>query len=150
MIGADVSAPSSINLLMDMAYTWYAPAAPNLVLTMIQVYCTVSSEAKIQYLSEHYGIDRSHIFNSRNSSFLLAIMDATGGRGVDVVLNSLSGELLQASWQCVAPFGVMIEIGKRDFRRRTRLPMEDFEDNRTFIGFDLWPFSKIRPHQAAG
>jgi NADPH:quinone reductase-like Zn-dependent oxidoreductase len=41
-------------------------------------------------------------------------MDATNGSGVDLVLNSLSGELLSISWKCVAPDGAMVEIGKRD------------------------------------
>jgi len=41
-------------------------------------------------------------------------MDATNGSGVDLVLNSLSGELLSTSWKCVAPDGAMIEIGKPD------------------------------------
>jgi NADPH:quinone reductase-like Zn-dependent oxidoreductase len=77
-------------------------------------------------------------------------MEATDGRGVDVVLNSLSGELLHASWKCVAIFGTMIEIGKRDFRAHAKLSMEDFEQNRTFIGLDLWQISKVRPDQAAG
>ncbi|KAI0439264.1 putative polyketide synthase [Xylaria telfairii] len=113
------------------------------------IYCTAGSSAKTQYLSEHYGINRSRIFNSRDSSFLPAIMEATNGQGVDVVLNSLSGELLHASWKCVARFGTMIEIGKRDFRRRAKLSMEDFEQNRTFIGLDLWEISKLQPDKAA-
>lgn len=41
-------------------------------------------------------------------------MEATHGLGIDLVLNSLSGELQSASWSCVARDGVMIEIGKRD------------------------------------
>jgi NADPH:quinone reductase-like Zn-dependent oxidoreductase len=76
-------------------------------------------------------------------------MRTTEGRGVDVVLNSLSGDLLHASWKCVAEFGTMVEIGKRDFRRRAKLSMELFEANRTFIGFDLWQISQTRPDQAA-
>ncbi|TGJ79517.1 hypothetical protein E0Z10_g9254 [Xylaria hypoxylon] len=113
------------------------------------IYCTVGTEVKIQHLVEHYDIDHSHIFNSRDSSFLPAVMEATNNRGVDVVLNSLSGDLLHASWKCVAEFGVMVEIGKRDFRRRAKLSMEDFEQNRTFIGLDLWQITQARPHQAA-
>lgn len=109
----------------------------------------MGSDAKVQYLIENYGINRSHIFNSRDASFLPTVLEATNNRGVDVVLNSLSGDLLQASWKCVAEFGVMVEIGKRDFRRRAKLSMEDFEQNRTFIGLDLWQISQTRPKQAA-
>lgn len=64
-------------------------------------------------------------------------MRETGGRGVDVVLNSLSGKLLHTSWQCVAPFGKMVELGKRDFLSNGRLDMAPMIQNRSFIGFDL-------------
>ncbi|KAL6897583.1 polyketide synthase [Trichoderma evansii] len=82
-----------------------------------EVYCTVSSEEKINYLTNNFNIPRSKIFNSRDSSFLHNVMRATSGRGVDVVLNSLSGDLLHASWKCVAEFGTMIEIGKLSQQR---------------------------------
>jgi NADPH:quinone reductase-like Zn-dependent oxidoreductase len=51
------------------------------------------------------GIPRDCIFNSRDASFLPDIMRQTKNRGVDVVLNSLAGNLLHASWECVAPYG---------------------------------------------
>lgn len=75
-------------------------------------------------------------------------MRLTDNKGVDIVLNSLSGELLHASWQCVAEFGAMIEIGKRDLRGRGRLIMDLFEANRTFYGVDLWQISRKKPEKA--
>lgn len=83
------------------------------------------------------GIPRQRIFNSRDSSFLPALMRVTQGRGVDVVLNSLAGELLHASWKCVAEFGKMVEIGKRDFLEHGKLDMDAFGGNRAFFGVDL-------------
>jgi NADPH:quinone reductase-like Zn-dependent oxidoreductase len=77
-----------------------------------------------------------HIFNSHNVSFREDVMRSTKNRGVDVVLNSLSGELLHASWDCVADFGVMIELGKRDIQERGRLPMENFSRNRGYYAVD--------------
>jgi NADPH:quinone reductase-like Zn-dependent oxidoreductase len=97
---------------------------------------------------EECGVDRSHIFYSRDASFLPAAMKATDNRGFDVVLNSLSGDLLQTSWKCVAEFGTMVEIGKRDFRRRAKLSMEAFEQNRSFIGLDVKQITELRPKQA--
>ena len=64
-------------------------------------------------------------------------MSATGGRGVDLVLNRLSGELLHMSWKCVAEFGRMVEIGKRDLLGRAKLNMDLFGSNRSFFGVDL-------------
>jgi NADPH:quinone reductase-like Zn-dependent oxidoreductase len=69
-------------------------------------------------------------------------MRATKGRGVDLVLNSLSGELLHASWRCVAKRGKMIEIGKRDMFERGQLPLEMFRHNRTCIGLDMEDFQE--------
>lgn len=94
---------------------------------------------------ETFGIARHHIFNSRNSSFLADIKRETNGRGVDVVLKSLSGELLHASWKCVAEYGKMLEIGKRDFIGRGMLSMDLFEANRAFFGIDLARLGVERP-----
>lgn len=104
-------------------------------------FCTVGSPEKVDYLVSTFDIPRSDIFNSRDSSFLQEIMKATNGRGVDIVLNSLSGNLLHASWQCVAEYGTMVEIGKRDFLGHGQLAMDRFEYNRTFLGVD---YSRLR------
>ena len=72
-------------------------------------------------------------------------MKATDGKGVDIVLNSLSGELLHASWKCVAEHGRMIELGKRDFIGHGKLEMSIFEANRSFFGVDLAHISVKKP-----
>lgn len=50
-----------------------------------------------------YGVSDDHIFYSRNTSFAEGVMRMTSNKGIDVVLNSLSGEGLVASWECIAP-----------------------------------------------
>ncbi|KAF7548169.1 hypothetical protein G7Z17_g7234 [Cylindrodendrum hubeiense] len=110
----------------------------------LKVYVTVGNEEKVKYLMDTFGLPRENIFNSRDTSFLHDVQAVTGGRGVDLVLNSLSGELLHASWQCVAPYGKMLEIGKRDFIGKARLDMDLFEANRSFIGIDLARFDSAR------
>lgn len=72
-------------------------------------------------------------------------MHATGGRGVDIVLNSLSGELLHASWQCVAKNGKMMEIGKRDMLAHGHLALDGFQSNRTFYGVDIRDLGSVLP-----
>ncbi|KAK1621893.1 polyketide synthase [Colletotrichum phormii] len=104
-----------------------------------EIYCTVGSEDKVQYLVENHNIPGSHIFSSRDASFLGDVMSATGNRGISFA----------RSWKCVADFGTILEIGKRDFRRRSKLSMELFEANRTFVGFDLWQIFHTHPEQAA-
>ncbi|OQD86541.1 hypothetical protein PENANT_c007G06237 [Penicillium antarcticum] len=102
-----------------------------------EIFATVGSEEKVQYLIEHFGISRNRIFNSRSAEFLPAILRETNGRGVDLVLNSLAGKLLHASWECVASFGRMIELGKRDFLTNGVMSMTPFGKNRAFFGVDL-------------
>ncbi|KAK3326901.1 hypothetical protein B0H66DRAFT_601001 [Apodospora peruviana] len=90
----------------------------------------------MEFLMANFGILRNRIFSSRDTSFVEGIMRETGNHAVDIVLNSLSGELLHASWQCVAELGSMIELGKRDSINQGRLAIDRFEDNRSFFGLD--------------
>ncbi|KAG9769377.1 putative polyketide synthase, partial [Aureobasidium melanogenum] len=101
------------------------------------VYATVGTADKRQLLKEQYGIPDEHIFNSRDSSFAKGIQRVTGGRGVDCLLNSLSGELLRVSWMCLAPFGTFVEIGTRDITDNMRLDMRPFAKSATFTSFDI-------------
>ncbi|RYP44832.1 hypothetical protein DL768_008731 [Monosporascus sp. mg162] len=110
-----------------------------------EIYATVGTEEKVDYLVKVFNVPREHIFNSRDSSFLPGLMRATGGRGADVALNSLSGDLLHTTWKCVAEFGSMVEIGKRDFMGQGRLAMDLFESNRSFFGVDLAQMYTDRP-----
>jgi NADPH:quinone reductase-like Zn-dependent oxidoreductase/NADP-dependent 3-hydroxy acid dehydrogenase YdfG/aryl carrier-like protein len=104
----------------------------------MEIFATVGSEPKRRLLREAYGIPDDHIFSSRDLAFARGIKRMTGGRGVDVVLNSLSGEALrQTWWYCVAPFGTFVEIGVRDILDNARLDMRPFLHERTFTFFDL-------------
>lgn len=102
-----------------------------------EVYTTVGFDEKKSFLTSRFGIPEDHIFYSRDTSFSKGVKRLTGGRGVDVVLNSLSGDGLRASWECVAPYGRFIEIGKADIRANSSLPMANFAKNVTFAGVDM-------------
>ncbi|CAG8961993.1 hypothetical protein HYFRA_00014100 [Hymenoscyphus fraxineus] len=109
------------------------------------IYVSVGTEEKAKYLMDTFDIPRTHIFNSRDSSFITGVMRETNGRGVDLVLNSLSGDLLHTSWKCVAAYGKMLEIGKRDFIGRGKLTMDLFEANRSFFGIDTQKLCVEKP-----
>jgi NADPH:quinone reductase-like Zn-dependent oxidoreductase len=111
-----------------------------------EVFTTVGSERKRDLLEVAYHIPASHIFHSRNASFIHAIKRMTNGRGVDVVLNSLSGSLLESAWlESIAPFGRWVEIGKRDIVENRGLPMRPFLNNVTFSCLDLTGLWRQRP-----
>ena len=101
------------------------------------VYATVSTEDKKNFLVDELGVARDNIFQSRDTSFVDGVMGATDGKGVDVVLNSLTGDLLHASWRCCANFGRFVEVGKRDIVDAGKLDMHVLLRNVTFTAFDL-------------
>jgi len=74
----------------------------------------------------HFGLfqltDRN-IGNSRDTTYEQLIMSETNGRGVDLVLNSLAEEKLQASIRCLALGGRFLEIGKFDLENNNYLGM---------------------------
>ena len=109
------------------------------------IFATVGSAAKRELLVEQYKIDEDHIFSSRARNFKRGILRLTNGRGLDVVLNSVSGEALQQTWSCMADFGVFVEIGKSDIYRKSQISMEPFDKNTTFASVDLSLLSKQRP-----
>lgn len=104
------------------------------------VFATVGSQSKREYLVKEMGVPTENIFHSRNASFMEDILAATGGRGVNVIINSLVGDLMHASWSCIAPFGRFIEIGKRELIDAGKLDMRVFLKNATFTAFDLSEF----------
>ncbi|KAL4947686.1 phenolpthiocerol synthesis polyketide synthase ppsB [Aspergillus filifer] len=104
------------------------------------VYVTVGSEDKRRLVMEKYNVPEAHVFHSRDASFAKAIKRVTGGRGVDCVLNSLSGELLRVSWTCLAPFGTFVEIGLRDITNNMRLDMRPFTGSTTFAFINIANF----------
>ncbi|MGW3572510.1 zinc-binding dehydrogenase, partial [Streptomyces sp. NPDC000941] len=62
------------------------------------------------------GLDDDHIANSRTLDFEQTFAQRTGGRGVDVVLDSLSGEFVDASLRLLPRGGRFLEMGKTDVR----------------------------------
>ncbi|MEU1329131.1 SDR family NAD(P)-dependent oxidoreductase [Streptomyces sp. NPDC005865] len=79
-----------------------------------EVFAT-ASPAKHAVLDD-MGIDAAHRASSRDLDFEETIRRATGGRGVDVVLNSLTGEFIDASLRLLGDGGRFLEMGKTDVR----------------------------------
>ena len=102
-----------------------------------EIFVTVGRLTKKTFLMEKYGLREQNIFFSRDESFAEHVMTRTNGRGVDVILNSLAGEQLRQSWDCIAPFGRFLEIGKRDMTLNTRLEMRPFFRNVIFASIDM-------------
>ncbi|MBK8323387.1 MAG: SDR family NAD(P)-dependent oxidoreductase [Betaproteobacteria bacterium] len=81
------------------------------------VIATAGSESK-RALLRSLGV--GPVFDSRTLDFAAEVRRVTGGRGVDLALNSLAGEFIPATVGCLATRGRFLEIGKRDILRPER------------------------------
>ncbi len=91
------------------------------------------------------GFDEDHIADSRSLEFEDKFRAVTGGRGVDVVLDSLAGEFVDASLRLVAPGGVFLEMGKTDIRDPG--VVADQHPGVRYRAFDLFEPGRNRMHQ---
>lgn len=112
-----------------------------------EVFVTVGSAEKKQFILDHFDVPESHVLSSRASPRDLKrhLLRLTQNKGVNVVLNSASGEMLAESWDCVASFGFHIELGKTDIDKSTHINMGPFKRNVTFSSVDLVTIAKERP-----
>lgn len=79
----------------------------------------------------------NHIGNSRDTSFEEMIKSETNGRGVDIVINSLTDDKLPASVRCLARGGHFLEIGKYDLANNTALNLLFVEKEVNYHGVML-------------
>jgi NADPH:quinone reductase-like Zn-dependent oxidoreductase/SAM-dependent methyltransferase len=112
-----------------------------------EIFATVGSVAKHKLLVDHYSIPSSHIYSSRSKTFKAGIRRLTKERGVDVVLNSLSGDWMTDSLACVAPLGTFVEIGKADIYKNAQIDLRPFDKSVTFAAFDLTLLCLHKPHE---
>lgn len=86
-----------------------------------------------------------HLFSSRQLDFAEQIRQVTDGEGVDVVLNSLSGEFIPASLSILNANGRFLEIGKRDIWTAEQVQKQ--YPHVTYRQIDLMQLAEQRPHQ---
>ncbi|GAB1814540.1 type I polyketide synthase [Mycobacterium sp. MUNTM1] len=91
------------------------------------------------------GFDDDHISDSRSLEFEEKFRTVTGGRGMDVVLDSLAGEFVDASLRLVAPGGMFLEMGKTDIRD-PGVVAQEYPGVR-YRAFDLFEPGRPRMHQ---
>lgn len=103
----------------------------------LTVYTTVGNQEKRDFLKQEFNLPDDQIFNSRTCQFEFDVMTATRGRGVDLVLNSLSEDKLQASVRCLADGGRFLEIGKYDMALNNPVELMLLDTNKTFHGILL-------------
>ncbi|MXW22418.1 MAG: SDR family NAD(P)-dependent oxidoreductase [Candidatus Dadabacteria bacterium] len=106
-----------------------------------EVYAT-ASELKRPYLRS---IGVEHVFDSRTTKFGEEILEATDGAGVDVVLNSLTGEgFIEASLSCLAQGGRFVELARRDI-----LSEEEMAEVRPDVAYSILELDVLKKTEPA-
>jgi len=107
-----------------------------------EIHATAGSDEKRDFL-RLLGVH--NVYDSRSLAYADQVLAATGGRGVDVVLNSLAGEAINRNFRVLKPFGRFLELGKRDFYQNTRIGLRPFRNNISYFGIDADQLMSERP-----
>ncbi|MCW2863907.1 MAG: family NAD(P)-dependent oxidoreductase [Actinoallomurus sp.] len=99
-----------------------------------RVIATADTDAKRAYLRD---LGVADVFDSQDLSWGDGVRAATGGRGVDVVLNSLSGAAIPLGLEVLAPDGRFVETGKQDIMRGRTISLSAFAKGITFAAVDI-------------
>ncbi|WP_416316275.1 SDR family NAD(P)-dependent oxidoreductase [Streptomyces sp. S584] len=99
-----------------------------------RVIATAGTETKRDLLRT---LGAEHVLDSRSLDFVPQVRELTGGQGVDVVVNSLSGEAIAHNLDLLRPNGRFIELGKRDIYLNNPMTLRPFHRSLTFSAFNL-------------
>ncbi len=88
-----------------------------------------------------------HVLDSRSLAFADQVRELTG-TGVDVVLNSLSGEAIPRGLELLRPYGRFVELGKRDIYANSRVTLRAFRDNVSLFCVDVSQLAAVQPSLA--
>ncbi|CKQ85165.1 polyketide synthase [Mycobacterium tuberculosis] len=109
-----------------------------------EIFATAGTPQRRELL-RNMGIE--HVYDSRSIEFAEQIRRDTNGRGVDVVLNSVTGAAQLAGLKLLAFRGRFVEIGKRDIYGDTKLGLFPFRRNLSFYAVDLGLLSATHPEE---
>lgn len=110
-----------------------------------EIFTTVSRSEDRAFLISEYAIPEERIFSCGDLSFAKGIMRYTKGAGVDIVFNTLTGEALQESLSCVAPFGRFIDASDKQSHADARVELAPLQGNVTMANIDLPLLIRRRP-----
>ncbi|MFJ8577835.1 SDR family NAD(P)-dependent oxidoreductase [Micromonospora sp. NPDC093277] len=109
-----------------------------------RVVATAGSEAKRDHLR---ALGVADVFDSRDLGWAAQVRAATGGRGVDLVLNSLTGAAIPLGLDLLAEDGRFVEIGKKDIYAGRPIGLDAFRKGITLSAVDLAGLMDRRPER---
>nr|BAP05590.1 CalB [uncultured Candidatus Entotheonella sp.] len=109
-----------------------------------EIYATAGSQAKLDYLRD---LGVPHLINYRESDFEAELLRLTGGEGVDVVINTLSGDSIQKGLNCLRQGGRYIEIAMAALKSTRSVDISVLNRNQTFFSIDLGLLGSEQPER---
>ena len=107
------------------------------------IIATAGGDDKVRRIKE-WGVDVA--VNYQTSDFVEIVGDVTKGRGVDLVLESVGGEVLGKSFDCIAPLGRLVSVGASSGESSRRFRLQTlFERGISVSGFTLGLWLQNRP-----
>lgn len=107
-----------------------------------EVFATASTPEKRQFLTERLNIPKDHILSTATGQFAQGVTRVTGGEGVDVVYNLLSGDdAITASYECMARNGRFVQIDLANISANATLPSALLAKNVSFSAVDVMRLS---------
>lgn len=108
------------------------------------VIATAGSQSKLDYLR---GLGVEHLINYQEQDFEQEVQRITEGRGVDVVINTLSGDAIQKGMNCLADGGRYIEIAMTAIKSARNIDLSVLSANQSFFSIDLRKLSFTQPQR---
>ncbi|KAK7915179.1 type I iterative PKS [Apiospora marii] len=104
-----------------------------------EVFVTVSTPEEREFIKTTSGLGDDHVFDSSSADMGERTLDATHGKGVDVVLTPLAGDLLEESFPKLAEGAILVALDGRAVLEQSKLFMTLFQRNCSFRVVDLSP-----------
>lgn len=110
-----------------------------------EIYVTAGSPERAELISKTFGIPAGRILSSRDLDLGHRLLELTNGRGVDVVVGSLSGDAFSESCSAIAPFGRIIQLCERDVANGGRVDMKHLQRNASLSVVNMGFLARERP-----
>ncbi len=107
-----------------------------------KIIASVGSDHKTDIVKE---VGADYVINHTEENFSQKILEMTEGKGVDVILDSLGGEMLKENMKCLAPFGRLIYFGNANGQKASLDIDQLYPSNRAVIGFSFGKYRSLRP-----
>ncbi|PAM93752.1 hypothetical protein B4N84_15870 [Flavobacterium sp. IR1] len=99
-----------------------------------EIFATAGNEEKRQLLKD---LGVKYVMDSRTTEFVQQITAYTNNEGIDVVVNTLTGDAMTQGLKLLRSFGRFCDISKKDIYGNSRLPMEIFKESTSYFFLDI-------------